>query len=554
MLSSLPAVRTRRLNVSLRARRQAAVVCLLASASLLAAFVWAQARPGSSTVVGVGSLGAVAATPNEAPAFAATPNEASIPAEAPNGAPAAASSGAPAAAAALNEGSAQAAATKGAATPEGGALVGRPVPSVEHVLLLTVDSLRGDQPWTGYPHVRTPNLSALAERSIVYERAYAVANVTAASLASLLSGRYPSELERTRCAVGQYRLGEGLAPFLKASGVTTSAAHGSAMFASYAAPSGGFDDWRLIEGAAGLGAHRSVVTGAALASLVEGTLASPPAGEHLFLWAHFVDPRHPYVPQADFPPGAPLARGVYDGEVAYTDAMIGRVLDALERSPLGKRTAVVVAGDHGEAFGEHGLYRHGRGAFDEEFHVPLMVYVPGVAPSRVTTPRSTIDIAPTVAALFRLTPPAHWRGRSLLDDLGPEGPVTRPVFFDSPEWQARPAMRAVILGRAPYQPSSSPAGCSRASTSCPPLPAKSKRRPSAPSTRATLRKARAMPRCPRARATRPTPKPGASRLPRQPRPRRAHRRRATTSSERSQSPAAGDDGQSPAAGDDEPGS
>lgn len=317
---------------------------------------------------------------------------------------------------------------------------------IEHVLLLTIDSMRGDQPWTGYPHALTPNLSALAERSIVYERAYAVANVTAASLASLLSGRYPSELPRTRCAVAQYKLGEGLAPFLKASGVTTSAAHGSAMFASYAAPSGGFDDWRLIGGAAGLGAQSNAVTGAAVATLVEGALASPTPSPHRFLWAHLVDPRHPYATHADFPPSGRSARGAYDGEIAYTDAMVGRVLAALERSPLAGRTAVIVAGNHGEAFGEHGNYRHGRGAYDEEFRVPLMLHLPGVPPARIATPRSVIDIAPTVAALFRLEPPARWRGKSLLDDLGPEGPVTRPVFFDSPELKGRSALRAVVVG------------------------------------------------------------------------------------------------------------
>jgi hypothetical protein len=317
---------------------------------------------------------------------------------------------------------------------------------VEHVLLLTIDSLRGDQPWTGYEAARTPNLSALAARSVVYERAYAAANVTGPSLAALLSGRFPSELGRTRCAVPGYRLGHGLAPFLKASGVATSAAHGGAQFASYAAPSDGFDEWRQVEGAAALGPKRDAVTGAALAALLEGTLAAPPSAAHLFLWAHFVDPRYAYVPHPDFPPSGHPTRGAYDGEVAYTDAMVGRVLDALEHSPLAGRTAVIVAGNHGEAFGEHGYYRHGRSAFEEELRVPLLVYVPGVVPARIEAPRSTIDVAPTVAALFGLKPPPAWRGRSLLDDLGPEGAATRPVFFDSPEWKGRPLQRGVIVG------------------------------------------------------------------------------------------------------------
>src|SRR5688572_5639912 len=125
-----------------------------------------------------------------------------------------------------------------------------PATPIRNVVLITVDTLRADQPWVGYQNVSTPHLSRLAAKSVVYTRAYALAHFTTASLNGLLASRYPSELSRSECDLGRYDIPESLAPTLKAAGVTTFAAHGHAIFVGDSAPRHGFDDWRVITGAA----------------------------------------------------------------------------------------------------------------------------------------------------------------------------------------------------------------------------------------------------------------------------------------------------------------
>jgi arylsulfatase A-like enzyme len=161
--------------------------------------------------------------------------------------------------------------------------------------------------------------------------------------------------------------------------------------------------------------------------------------KQFFLWAHYIDPHAEYVPHDGFDFGH-RGRERYDGEIAFVDHHFGRVLQALEKKSYASRTIVVITSDHGEAFGEHDLYRHGFEVWEELVRVPLVVYVPGAVPRRVSVRRSTIDVAPTVLELFGVAPPAAdakdaLRGESLLPDvLPPPGHVTaaRPIYIDMP--------------------------------------------------------------------------------------------------------------------------
>src|SRR5207244_715694 len=94
-----------------------------------------------------------------------------------------------------------------------------------------------------------------------------------------------------------------------------------------------------------------------------------------------------------------------DGEVAFVDYYFGRLLALLDEPPFVAHTAVVLTSDHGEAFGEHGLYRHGFEVWEELVHVPLVVHIPGVAAGHVATRRSAVDLVPTLLDLFTLAPP-----------------------------------------------------------------------------------------------------------------------------------------------------
>jgi arylsulfatase A-like enzyme len=132
------------------------------------------------------------------------------------------------------------------------------------------------------------------------------------------------------------------------------------------------------------------------------------------------------------------SRGAYDSEVAFVDHHVGRVLDALRKGPHWERTAVILTSDHGEAFGEHGMIRHGFELWEELVRVPLLVRVPGVAAQRIQQRRSIIDVVPTVLELMRAPLPSgegadFMSGQSLLLELTAKSgspAATRPVFVD----------------------------------------------------------------------------------------------------------------------------
>jgi arylsulfatase A-like enzyme len=157
--------------------------------------------------------------------------------------------------------------------------------------------------------------------------------------------------------------------------------------------------------------------------------------KRFFMWVHYLDPHAEYQRHAGFDFGS-RGRDLYDSEVAFTDQQIGRLIDFVAASELGARTAIVVTSDHGEAFGEHGMYRHGNEIWEALVRVPLIVHVPGVAPGRQTSRRGAIDIAPTLLELFSVPAPTgeqRLSGESLLGDvlmLPGYVPRSRPVFID----------------------------------------------------------------------------------------------------------------------------
>ncbi|HEV8436219.1 MAG TPA: tetratricopeptide repeat protein, partial [Thermoanaerobaculia bacterium] len=110
-----------------------------------------------------------------------------------------------------------------------------------------------------------------------------------------------------------------------------------------------------------------------------------------FAWVHLYDAHAPYAPPAPYPQ-------TYDGEIAFVDAQVGRLLGAIDR----KNTIVLVVGDHGESLGEHGELTHGLLVYEATLHVPMLLAAPDADPHEVRTPVSSIDIAPTLAQLAGL--------------------------------------------------------------------------------------------------------------------------------------------------------
>jgi len=169
------------------------------------------------------------------------------------------------------------------------------------------------------------------------------------------------------------------------------------------------------------------------------------AGTRFAMIVHLFEPHSTYMEHEGFKyteHGTALLAQKYDYEIAYDDALIGQLLDALDADGLAASTTVVVMADHGEAFGAHMVagkpaFFHGDSLYRELTNVPLMFRVPGAQPAMRDDVVQLIDIAPTIAALFGVPPAASWQGRSLAPALAGKPLEPRPAFSEllpAPEW------------------------------------------------------------------------------------------------------------------------
>lgn len=129
------------------------------------------------------------------------------------------------------------------------------------------------------------------------------------------------------------------------------------------------------------------------------------------------------------------AEKLYNGEVAYTDAEVGRLLDALRDLQLAGQTVVVLTADHGEEFFDHGSFEHGHTLYEELLRVPLLLRYPGrLDPGVCDVPVGLVDVAPTLGALAGVPVPPTFLGHDLVGLLGESPPVPRPIVLEGNFW------------------------------------------------------------------------------------------------------------------------
>ena len=311
------------------------------------------------------------------------------------------------------------------------------------VWLLTVDTLRADRlGFAGHPGARTPHLDRLAREGVVFSDAQTPVPRTTQSIASIFTGRYPSQH-------GVLRLGDVLAPeastlaeMLRGAGYWTGAVSANGV----AGPGQGLDQgFEAFTDSATLHERYGVPTqgirgaepsmSAAEAATREALRMLESASSPRLLWVHYMDPHFMYNPPAPFnqvvdwrdftyyrdrlrirPVQAatffnhrglskrwlPQLSALYDAEIAYVDHWIGRLLAAADRDTL-----VVFTSDHGESLGEHGYYfEHGDFVYQASMAIPLVFRWPGriAAGVRSDAPVSSLDILPTLLGLVGLEP------------------------------------------------------------------------------------------------------------------------------------------------------
>ncbi len=344
-----------------------------------------------------------------------------------------------------------------------------------NVLLVLVEALRFDQfdrELAGQPIM--PNLQALAERGMHFESAWVTESWTKPSVVSFLTGLYPS--------VHKVRFSELFKPDNPLADDPTVAVDvlpesmptltGVLQKAGYR--TGMIQTNTNLQPRWGFEAHYDHAEYPFRADAIDATDTAldfmQDDGEPFFLYLHYFDPHDPYVPTTApepmrrRPPGVSraveqfikeshvqltldlaylrlglrterqtpalrpnaraYARQLYDAETFEADRELGRLLAWVEANA--PNTIVVVAGDHGEEFWEHGAVNHGQTAFSEVSRVPMVIYVPAIGHRKVSTPVSGVDVLPTICEAVGLDVPPN-QGRSLLAP----GLEVQPVFTEA---------------------------------------------------------------------------------------------------------------------------
>jgi arylsulfatase A-like enzyme/Tfp pilus assembly protein PilF len=289
-----------------------------------------------------------------------------------------------------------------------------------NIILITLDTTRADRMgFLGSQGGLTPNLDALARQGVVFTRAYAHAPLTTISHASILTGTYP-QFHHVNDFGAPLPKDVPFAPeILRARGYRTAAFVSSLILDPIEGAAPGFDRGFDVYDAGfhvrRPGEDRYQAIERRADEVVSRALAwvNRRRGGPFFLWIHLYDAHDPYDPPAPYKNR--YASDPYDGEIAYTDSVVGKLLDQLRARGLYDGTMIAVMADHGEALGEHGETAHGVFLYDETLHVPLLFKLPQqrFAGQRIEARAALVDVLPTLLETAGVAVPKAIQGESL---------------------------------------------------------------------------------------------------------------------------------------------
>jgi len=350
-----------------------------------------------------------------------------------------------------------------------------------NVVLIVIDTLRADHLGAyGYDKPTSPNIDAIARQGTVFQSAHSTTSWTLPSVVSIFTGLYPAAhgVERNVSLLGDEPA--VLAEAFGAAGYESMAISANVAFVTpHSGVARGFAQFEVLpsppptdppspDQMAGDSHFQSLVrvptadllTDRALTWLDERSKSG--SRKPFFLYLHYFDPHAGYFPPADYArrfgvsPEEPLAgraqwalwrkhqvpgaagpealavlRALYDAEIAFTDAEIGRFLEGLRKVQQEPEPIVIVTADHGEELGDHGGLQHGQTLWEEVLHVPLVISGPGVPKeARVDAPVSLVSLWPTIAALTRIDLPPKVQGISLIPLMQGKASTPEKIFAD----------------------------------------------------------------------------------------------------------------------------
>jgi arylsulfatase A-like enzyme/tetratricopeptide (TPR) repeat protein len=270
-----------------------------------------------------------------------------------------------------------------------------------NILLITLDTFRADHVGAyGSRRGTTPGIDALAANGVRFQTAISAVPLTLPSHATILSGLLPPHHGVRNNGTGAFPSDRPtLATLFSAKGYRTAAFIGAFVLDHKFGLNRGFEVYDdEIPRDPALGDHLEAERrGDAVVDRALQWLSRDDP-RPFFAWVHLYDAHFPYVPPEPF--HSRYASAPYDGEIAFVDQQVRRVLALLDQREERDRTIIVITGDHGEALGQHGELTHGLLLYEPTLRVPLVISAPGTLKANVvTTPVSLADIAPTVAGL-----------------------------------------------------------------------------------------------------------------------------------------------------------
>lgn len=268
------------------------------------------------------------------------------------------------------------------------------------VIIITLDTLRSDHlPDYGYTKVSTPAISQFRKDAVLFQRAYSNTPLTLSSHASMMTG-LQAHNHGIRDNTG-YVLDESyktLAERMKGEGYQTGAVVSSMVLRQVTGIAQGFDfyndDLKRNEGMIRNFAQRRGDASVNLARQWLNGMGSDP----IFFWLHLYDPHTPYTPPQPFEP-------TYEGEIAYTDKLVGDFLKHLKEKGLYDDALIILTSDHGEGLGDHGEEEHGMLLYRESIQVPLFIKYPQnqQAGKTIEKPVGLIDLFATVESALGMS-------------------------------------------------------------------------------------------------------------------------------------------------------
>lgn len=332
-----------------------------------------------------------------------------------------------------------------------------------NVLIVSLDTTRADRIGCyGYAGALTPGLDALAKEGVLFERAYATVPLTLPSHAALLTGRYSPENGvhlngKNRLAHDVPTLGQ----LLQRAGYATGAFVGAVVLYGRTGLNRGFDVYDDDMAGGERHGHEShlmrkgeIVVDSAL-SWLQRRANSP-----FFCWVHLYDPHAPFEGFNELFENRFRDRP-YDGDIAYADLQVTRLMNFLKERGIYDRTLVIVVGDHGEGFGEHEELEHGFLLYDSTLRVPLIMKPADAAArgQRISTPVSLVDLFPTVLAAAKQPVPKEISGIDLSSGLQGKAIAAHPccsetmACYESFRWAP---LASVVAGDWKYVSCSQP--------------------------------------------------------------------------------------------------